>query len=140
MSITATLSQSRLLEGVDRNTLARMAEQAVVRHYEPGQVIVRQGDAATAVYILLSGRVRVDREHNGVSEHIVDIGPGAFFGEMALIEDHPRTASVTAIEPTECMLIVAWEFTALMHEYPSITAALLREVITRIHRLEHHVF
>lgn len=140
MSITTTLAQSTLLEGVDRATLQRIADQGLCRQYRAGQVIVKQGDAASALYLVLSGRVRVDREHDGVNEHLVDLGPGAFFGEMALIEDHPRTASVTAIEPSECLLIVSWEFTALMHEYPRVTEALLRELITRVHRLEHHVF
>jgi CRP-like cAMP-binding protein len=140
MSITGMLSESTLLEGVDRATLRRIAEQGLCRQYQPGQTIVKQGDAASALYLLLSGKVRVDREHDGIVEHVVDLGQGAFFGEMALIEDHPRTASVTAVEPTECLLIVAWEFTALMHEFPRVTEALLRELITRVHRLEHHVF
>jgi CRP-like cAMP-binding protein len=138
--IESALHETRLFSSVDDRTVSRLAAQGTVRTYEPGQVIVKQGDAASAFYIILRGRVAVAQEVDGQVRQLGTQESGSFFGEMALIEDHPRTASVTAVEATECFLMVAWEFTSLMHEHPSVTEALLRELITRIHRREHHVF
>jgi CRP/FNR family transcriptional regulator, cyclic AMP receptor protein len=138
--IESALRDAGLFSGVDARTVARVARQGTLRSYAPGEVIIRQGDAASAFYLILKGRVAVAQEANGQVNQLGTQEPGSFFGEMALIEDHPRTASVTAIEPTECFLMVAWEFTALMHEHPSVTEALLRELITRIHRREQQVF
>ncbi len=134
------LRESPLFAGVDHRTIHRVVEQATRRTYKAGDTIVRQGDAASALYLVLSGRVSISREMDGKESKLVEQGPGTFFGEMALIEDHPRTASVTAIEPTQCLLVVAWEFTALMHAHPSVVEALFRELVTRTHRQEHHVF
>lgn len=136
----AVLRDSALFAGVDGRTVHRIVEQATYRSYAAGETIVRQGEAAAALYLVLSGRVSISRVADGRETKLVEQGPGTFFGEMALIEDHPRTASVTAIEQTECLLIVAWEFTALMHANPSVIEALFRELVTRMHRQEHHVF
>jgi CRP/FNR family cyclic AMP-dependent transcriptional regulator len=138
--VEEALRRAGLFSGVDDRTVARVATQGTVRTYEPGQVIIKQGDAASAFYIILHGRVMVTQEVDGQVRELGTQEFGTFFGEMALIEDHPRTASVTAMEETTCFLMVAWEFTSLMHAYPAVTEALLRELITRIHRREHHVF
>ncbi len=138
--IESALHDAGIFSGVDDRTVSRVARQGTVRNYAPGEMIIKQGDAASAFYLILKGRVSVIQEVDGKVTQLGTQEPGSFFGEMALIEDHPRTASVTAIEQTECFLMVAWEFTSLMHEHPPVTEALLRELITRIHRREHHVF
>ena len=66
-----------------------------------------------------------------------ELYPGDFFGELALIEDHPRTASVLAVEETECILFVAWEFTALLKEHPQMAVPIMNALIKRLHRREH---
>ena len=76
----------------------------------------------------------MEREGNPIGE----LGSGSFFGELALIEEHARSATVVAVEPTECLLFPAWEFTALLEEHPEIAVPIMRELITRIHRREHH--
>ena len=59
---------------------------------------------------------------------------------LRLIEQTPRTASVIAVEETTCFLLLAWEFTALLKEFPAMSDVLLRQMIGRLHRKEHHVF
>jgi len=66
------------------------------------------------------------------------MGPGDFFGELALIEEHARSATARAKEETECILFVAWEFTALLKEHPQIAVPIMNALIARIHRREHH--
>ncbi len=139
MDLEATLASVPLLSALDRKTLQRLAEHAKVRTYEPGERIVTQDAPASALYVILSGRVSVERGHGDPLERVGDLGPGDFFGELALIEEHPRTATVTAVDETRCILFVAWEFTALLKEYPQIAVPLLTELIRRTHRREHHM-
>lgn len=134
------LRETSLLGGVDGRILQRLAQRGTRRLYRPGDVIMRQGDPVSSLYIVLHGRVTISRQEGGATTSLGEVGRGGFFGEMALIEEQPSTATVTAVEPTECLLIVAWQFAALMHEYPSVTEALLRELIRRIHRQRHIVF
>jgi CRP/FNR family cyclic AMP-dependent transcriptional regulator len=133
------LADVPLLASLDRKTLERLAEQGKRRSYAPGETIVREGEPASALYVILSGRVRVERRGMGGSQVVAELLPGDFFGELALIEEEPRTATVTAIDQTECILFVAWEFTALLKSNAGMAYALLRALIERIHRREHHL-
>ncbi|HET7684798.1 MAG TPA: cyclic nucleotide-binding domain-containing protein [Candidatus Limnocylindria bacterium] len=135
MDAEQTLSSVPLFAGLDTRSLKRLAEQAKRRTYAAGDPIIRQDAPASALYVITKGRVRV---HEGGDEGatLTELIPGEFFGELALIEDRPRTASVTAVEETECMLFVAWEFTALLKEHPDIAVPIMHELIKRLHRRE----
>jgi CRP-like cAMP-binding protein len=128
------LASVPLLAGLEPRVLRRLADIGKRRTYQPEEVIVKEGTTGTALYIVLSGRARVEREGNPIGE----LGAGAFFGELALIEEHARSATVVAVAPTDCLLFPAWEFTALLEEHPEIAVPIMRELITRIHRREHH--
>jgi CRP/FNR family transcriptional regulator len=128
------LASVPLTAGLETKVLRRLADVGKRRAYQPEQEIVRQGTTGTALYIILSGRARVERDGKEVGV----LGAGDFFGELALIEEHPRSATVIAAEPTECLLFVAWEFTSLLDEHPEIAVPIMRELITRTHRREHH--
>jgi len=123
-----------LLAGLDRQTRHRLAENGKHRTYAPDEVIVREGSSGTALYIVLRGRARVER--NG--ETIGELRPSDFFGELSLIEEHPRTATVVAADETECLLFSAWEFTALLEEHPQIAVPIMKALIARLHRRERH--
>jgi CRP-like cAMP-binding protein len=70
---------------------------------------------------------------------VANLVPGDFFGELALIEEHPRSATVVADTDTDCILFVAWEFTALLKEYPEMAIPLMNALIARLHRREQHL-
>jgi CRP/FNR family transcriptional regulator, cyclic AMP receptor protein len=139
MGLETKLAQVPLLAGLDARTMERLAKHGTRRTYATGDLIIRQGDAASALYIILSGRVVVEREIEGGCENLMEFGPSEFFGEVALIENAPRTVSVRALEETECILLVAWEFTALVRESPDVAEVLLRELIRRTSREQHVV-
>jgi CRP/FNR family cyclic AMP-dependent transcriptional regulator len=123
-----------LLAGLDPRTRRRLAETGKRRTYGPDEEIVREGSTGTALYIVLSGTARVVRG----GETLGQVRAGDFFGELALIEEHPRSASVIAATETECLLFPAWEFTALLEEHPDIAVPIMRALIARLHRREHH--
>jgi CRP-like cAMP-binding protein len=135
VDLEQTLASVPLLADLDRRTLKRLAEQGKRRTYAPGEVVIREGDTASALYIIIKGRVRVER-HDSAEGPVGELRAGDFFGELALIEERPRSATIVATEETECVLFVAWEFTALLKEHPEMAVPMMNALIARLHRRE----
>lgn len=134
MELQQQLASVPLLAGIENRVRRRLADIGKRRTYEAGETIVREGSTGTALYIVLSGLARVERG----GEILGQLKSGDFFGELALIEEHPRSASVIAVEETECLLFPAWEFTSLLEEHPEIAVPIMRVLIARLHRRESH--
>lgn len=134
MELEQQLASVPLLAGIEGRVRRRLAEIGKRRTYAADETIVREGSTGTALYIVLKGRARVERE----GEAIGQLSTGDFFGELALIEEHPRSATIVATEETDCLLFPAWEFTALLEEHPEIAVPIMRALIARLHRREHH--
>ena len=134
MELAQQLATVPLLADLDDRVRRRLAEVGKRRTYGADEVIVKEGSTGTALYIILSGRARVEREGQTLGE----LAPGDFFGELALIEEHPRSATVVAAAETDCLLFPAWEFTALLKEHPEVAVPIMRALISRLHRREHH--
>lgn len=136
MDLEQTLASAPLLADLDHHIIKRLAEQGVRRVYEPGEWIIKQDAPASALYLILRGRARAVKD--GEDDRTpTELYPLDFFGELALIENHPRTASVKAVEETECILFVSWEFTALLKEHPVMAVPIMNALIKRLHRREH---
>lgn len=134
MELQQQLAAVPLLAGLTDRVRRRLADVGKRRTYAADETIVKEGATGTALYILLSGRARVERDGEAVGQ----LGSGDFFGELALIEEHPRSATVIASEETDCLLLPAWEFTALLEEHPEMAVPIMRALIGRLHRREHH--
>jgi len=106
--LDAVLGANPLFRHLGDRRRRRLAQQFCRRRYRPGEVIVRQGDTSLSFYVVLSGRV-------GIMRHpaVVEDGP-TFFGEVEALGDLPRTATVVALEPTECALLGKWDFLQAM--------------------------
>jgi CRP/FNR family transcriptional regulator len=106
--------------------LQRIAELAVPRDFEPGQVVFREGDSSDTCYIVRSGRARAVREHSdGRTITLATFGPGDIFGELAMFEDERRSATVEAIEPTTAVAVLGPDMRRLMTEHPGIATRLV---------------
>ncbi len=120
------LARVPVLSTLDADDLERIAELAVPRQFEPGQVVFREGDASDTCYIVRSGRARAVREHQGGRTiTLATFGPGDIFGELALFEDERRSATVEAIEPTDVVAVLGPDMRRLMVEHPGISARLV---------------
>jgi CRP-like cAMP-binding protein len=128
------LASVPLLAGLEPRVRRRLAEVGKRRTYGADEEIVREGSTGTALYILLSGEARVEQDGREIGR----LAAGDFFGELALIEEHPRSATVVAATDTDCLLFPAWEFTALLEEHPEVAVPILRVLIRRLHRSEQH--
>ena len=113
----------------------RVLQYAKKRTYAAGEVVVHEGDQSLNLYIVASGHARVEREGRG---QVARLEPGAFFGELGLIEKHERTATVIAEDDLTCYLLPAWEFRSLLKEHPEMAVPMLHAVIARLHGIDHH--
>jgi CRP/FNR family transcriptional regulator len=140
--VVELLARVPVLSTLERPDLERIADLAVPRQFEPGQVVFREGDASDTCYIVRSGRARAVREHTGGRTiTLATFGPGEFFGELALFEDERRSATVEAIEQTSVVAVLGPDMRRLMVEHPGISARLvialgrrLRETNERLSR------
>jgi CRP/FNR family transcriptional regulator, cyclic AMP receptor protein len=128
---TALLSGAPLLAGVDQDGLEAVAARAIEVEFSAGQVIARQGDVGSGLFIVASGSVRVVRD----GDTIATLGPGEFFGELSVLDGQPRTAQVVAVEPTVCLALSTWEFEAVVRDQPDVALAVMRGLAARLRGL-----
>lgn len=96
-------------------------------------VLCREGEFESTFYIILTGQVRVTKAvHNNLSRTLNILGPGDFFGEMAIIHNAPRVATVTTTEPTSVLAIRKEAFTGLIETSNSVSLAIIREISRRL--------
>src|ERR1700693_2871601 len=95
------LASVPLFSGLTKSQLRYLAESAKERTYSSGDAIVRQGEKGIGFYLVLAGKAEVERGGKSVAV----LGPGQFFGEMALVDDQPRTADVRASGPVRCLVL-----------------------------------
>jgi CRP/FNR family transcriptional regulator, cyclic AMP receptor protein len=139
-SIREVFASVPLLSRLTDRQRERLAGLATTRSYREGSRIVSQGDTSMALYVILSGRVRIERAaERGAPLEVDQAGRGGFFGEMGLIDDLPRSASVVALEPTECALLACWDFKTELREDPDIALALLPVLNQRIRDLQEQL-
>lgn len=121
-----------LFKGLKNRQLENLAKRMVVRDYRAGDVIVTQGKGGEGIFILTSGAAEVVRQRaDGESIVVNRFGPTDFFGELALLDDGPRTATVTATEPTTCLVLVRWDFMAVLKEDADMVVTILVELAQR---------
>jgi CRP/FNR family transcriptional regulator len=106
--------------------LEQIAQMAVPRQFEPGQVVFREGDQSDTCYVVREGHARAVRSHgDGRTITLATFGPGDIFGELAMFEDERRSATVEAIEPTSVVGVLGPDMRRLMTEHPQIAARLV---------------
>jgi diguanylate cyclase (GGDEF)-like protein len=131
-SMLAAVSLFRDLSPAQLNGLVAKATEHV---YPPGHVITRQGEPPQSLFVLLSGRVRVvEATTDGQAEMLLgEIGKAEVFGEMGILRDQPRSATVIAVERTHCLAIRQADFVAALNESPVLANGLLRVLAARLH-------
>jgi CRP/FNR family cyclic AMP-dependent transcriptional regulator len=140
MPVEDTLARVDLFADLEPKDLARLAKATVVREYKQGDVIVNEGEAGVAFYVISKGSVQVVRGLGTTNEQVVDtLKEGQFFGEMALFDNQLRSASVRAATDCECLVLTKWDFNAEMMQNPSIAMALLAVLARRIRNLNDAV-
>lgn len=105
--------------------LGRIVEE---KQFAAGEVVCREGESGLGLFILTEGQTQVEV----AGEKRRQLGPGSFFGEIALLDGGPRTATVTATTPVRILMVPAWSFNATLKSQPELAIKMLKEVCRRV--------
>ncbi|MFT5356607.1 MAG: CRP-like cAMP-binding protein, partial [Polyangiales bacterium] len=119
-----TLPPIPIFSEVPPDAFARMLKTLRLVRHQGGQTIIQQGDAGTAFYVLVRGKVAVRREQNGEQQQLAELSDGAIFGEMALVSAKPRSASVVTLDDCDVLEFERESLVALAGEVVTLAAAL----------------
>jgi CRP/FNR family transcriptional regulator, cyclic AMP receptor protein len=129
----ALLGHVPVFEELAPDDLEQVAQVAVPRRFEAGQVVFREGDDSDTCYVLSSGHARALRSHSdGRSITLATFGPGDIFGELAMFDDEKRSATVEAVDEVEAIAILAADMRRLLREHPEISAKLVTAIARRL--------
>jgi CRP/FNR family transcriptional regulator, cyclic AMP receptor protein len=136
MANEETLAKVDLFSQLSRKDLARLGRAVVARNYKKGETIVKEGDQAVAFFTIASGRVEVIQSAGSKTQRLAELGPGDYFGDMALLDGGPRSATARALEDTQCLVLSRWDFVAELRTSPHIAVAMLPIISKRLREVD----
>ncbi len=126
------LSKVSIFENLNPKYVKGIAGICTERTFKPGDYLMKQGESGIGLFIILSGRVRIEKnDTSGRQVEIAENGPGEIMGEMAVFDGSPRSASVLAIQETTCLVLASWEFNSFLKTYPEAALELLPIIVRR---------
>lgn len=135
IDVVELLRRSSLFVELAPNEMEALARAAEQREFARDEVIFAMNEPADGLYVVASGRVKVSIPSTEGKEIIIaTLGPGQIFGEMALLDDEPRSASVVAQLATTTYRIRRFDFQRLIDAHPAIARKLMRELSLRLRR------
>lgn len=129
------LRQVPLFAKLSESHLKKLAKRLVKREYEKGQVIITQGKGGEGLFIIRDGTAEAIRTHpDGESIVVNEFGEMDFFGELALLDEGLRTASVVATSDISCFVLTSWDVKGILRDEPEIAISMLEELANRFRR------
>lgn len=126
------LAKVGLFETLNPKFLKGIAGICTERSFKPGEYLMKQGESGIGLFIIFSGRVRIEKtDASGKEVEIAENGPGDIMGEMAVFDGSPRSASVKAVADTSCLVLASWEFNSFLKAHPEAALELLPIVVKR---------
>lgn len=132
--VLRSLQQVELFYGMDSESLRMIAQGTTEQKFAAGDVVFREGDVGDRLFLLLAGTMRVYVERGGRTITYGVLQAGECFGEMALIEDVPRSANVRAETPSHCLSLSKQDFMALISRYPHLAMGIMKSLSQRLRR------
>lgn len=135
------LNKIPIFSALSEDALRTLESHSTVKSYRKNTVIIEKGDETTSLYVLESGKVRVYVSDDEGKEVVLSVleEPGAYFGELALVGDTERTASVMTVEDSRLRIISKHDFTACLADKPQIALALIRDLVHQVKTLTDRV-
>ena len=132
------LSRVDLFSSLDKKDLQVLTHSCQERSYPAGATLIQQGDTGVGLYVITKGNVRVQMAHDPdkAEQDLGTYGSGAVLGEMALLDDLPRSATVTAVDDVTALLLPVWEFRSVVRNHPDIALKLLSVLSRRLRKVE----
>jgi CRP/FNR family transcriptional regulator, cyclic AMP receptor protein len=122
------LAEVPLFSACSNKELQAVAKRAEDVRVDAGKVLVSEGSAGAEFFVILEGQAKVTRH----GQEVATVGPGQFFGDLALLDRAPRNATVTAVTPMELVVLGQREFAGLIDEVPGFARKLLAGMAHRL--------
>lgn len=135
MDIEELLERVSLFQRLEKRHIRSLVRLVREQEYQPGQLMVQAGQSGLGLYVIAEGAAEVIRGNQVLGT----LGAGDFFGEMALLDDLPRTADVRASQPSRCLTLSKWEFLGELESHPQMALPLLPMLSRRIRAAEERV-
>ncbi len=129
------LKQVPMFRDLNKKALERLERIARQRAFNAGDVIVQEGAEGVGFFLITSGKVSVTKEGHELGV----IGPDQFFGEMALLDNYRRSATVTATEPTKCLAMLRSDFVAELRSNADLTVEMLVLMSRRVREVDEQL-
>jgi len=129
-----------ILRALQQDELDIILNYSSLKHYAKHTIVINEGDPSEIFYVLLEGKVKVFvSDENGKEIVINTQGPGSYFGEIAIIDESPRSASVMTLEACRMAVVSRQEFMRCIGEHPEFALALIRRLAGRVRALTEQV-
>src|SRR5205085_3671991 len=136
----AGLPLPSVLAGLPAGVLRLLAGRLGEQRYAPGDVVLRQGEPGEALHLVVGGRFAVERQRPDGSQHrLATVGPGDLFGELALIDGAPRSATVRALTAGTTRVLARADLVAVLREHPDVALAVMARLTRMIRRLDQQL-
>jgi len=132
MDAVSALGSIPLLQGIERKDLERLARSFRERTFNEGDAITTEGEPGTGFFVILEGSAQVTVH----GQTVATLGPGEALGEMALLDEGPRSATVIAATDLRCIALTPWEFRPFVEEHPTVAWTLLQTLAARLRAAE----
>ena len=133
------LDKVPLFKDLEAQDLGRLAEASRVETFSAGEAIVEVGEPGRSLYLVTEGYVQVLYPVRSAEFELARLGPGEFFGEMALLNEKPRSATVRAVDEVSAIVVDKTEFRALVLDRPQVALALLEVLSVRIRQADEQI-
>lgn len=129
------LANTEVFGDLEERELQEVAQVAVPRHWEKGEVVFREGDVGDTCYLLRSGAILLTREHqDGRMVALAELRAGNLFGELAMFRGERRSATAEVIEPASAVALLANDMQRLVRRNPDLALKLLASLAERVSR------
>lgn len=129
-----SLRQVPMFRGIEPSRLKLLAFTSERISFAAGQKFFSQGDAADAAYVILDGRADVVLETKDGPLKVAELGRNALVGEMGILSENPRSATIVATDPSSALRIDKRVFLDLLTQFPQMSIAVMRELANRLER------
>lgn len=140
---TSEISRFEIFKSLAPLELEVIERSVYRRRFKPGERIVNEGDASVCLYLVNSGEVKVYKTIKNEQIELATMAAGSFFGELALLKERKRSATVIAVENTEVLCLFRPDFLDIIKQHPSICAKFLprfcKTILERINRMHEQI-
>ncbi len=133
MSKADALGRVWLFSGLDPGQLDAISTFTFQKTFSPGELVVEEGRTGNGLYVIISGKLEVVKGLGTDRQQVLaELGPSEVFGEMALLGEWPRTATIRALDEVECIGIDRWVFLAQLERQPQVAVRMLHVLAQRL--------